>query len=669
MLTAHLYDSDLSSPTFIKSYTRHVSNIRILWELHGGLQSIELDIGFEENDAYEFYRDYLGYRLIVADDMLDKPVADGFITGISIKPYGVHVVANGFWFRHFDNYYNFDTLAKDTNQGNISYTLEGADSSFTDDGQVWSDWAGSGTAKYEIEVAHHDGSTSTAFLGPTVSTTEIKVYEDYGLTNSGWLTRSNISIVDDEQGAIQYSMSTSGGSENHVTFIDGSQDWSDWETAAGNANYKIEVTNNNNTESWAYLGATVSTTEIFVYEDLAMTDDGFQDDIRREEDIVAVSTASDYFEIDGNFTEQLRVGDTFYVKESTGNDNTYTVGAISFEDPNTRITVDTANGESVPDSTADGDLEWFETTAVSYNVLSVETSGVPTSYEVKICYDEKTTSDVIKEAINTEVTALEYDSSGIEETSTVIGFWEPPISEGGMYPGELIEKLASMSDSSYRQWNYYVEQQRFSGSSPSKPKPVFEPQVDDGTYDWQIDRWMISGGGTVERNIQEMRNAVRIIYRDMDNDNAVALYPTATSAGVAQWNSDSDSISDYWRREIYLSGGDLTPDISAQYSNLYLNKFKDSMAKKSLEISSGYIYDDNHARWPLWAPIKYSESWFKLTDLFPDSDVLDSSWDRKQAFQAITMEYSSQGGGSLRLHFDTEDDSMAALLARVQAFR
>jgi len=487
-LNAHLYDNDLSSPSYINGYPGKTSNIRILWELHGGLQHFELDINMTQNEAYQFYRYYLGHRMIITDNYLDMPVADGFIAGISVKPHGVHVIAEGFWFRHFDEYYNFDDLAQDTNQGIISYTMQGVSSTFTDDGQAWSDWVGSGNASYEIEVTNGDGSTSTGFLGPTVSTTEIYVYSTYSLDTTGWLSRS---------------MSSS-----------------------------------------------------------------------------------------------------------------------------------------------------------------------PSSYEVKKCYDYKTTTDIVMDAASSAVPSIDYNSSGFDETSTVIGFWEPPIDEGGMYPGDLINKLASMSDSTNRQWNYYVKQQTLNVTTLRKPKPIFEPQKDDGTFNWEIKRWMISkGSGTIERNIQEMRNAVRIIYRDMSNDNTVTLEPSADSAGNAQWNSDSDSISDYWRREIYLSGGDSTPAIAAQYSDLYLNKYKDSMAKKSIAISSAFIYDEDGCDWPLWAPIKYSKSWFKIVDLFPLQDVLSSSWDRALAFQAITMEYSSDNGGELRLHLDTEDDSLTALLARVQAYR
>jgi hypothetical protein len=83
---------------------------------------------------------------------------------------------------------------------------------------------------------------------------------------------SSAAVVDINQGALSYT--TEGGLD---TFTDASQDFTDWETAAGDAAYRIQVANSNGTVSWAYLGAAVGATEIYIYTDSQMTTNGWND--------------------------------------------------------------------------------------------------------------------------------------------------------------------------------------------------------------------------------------------------------------------------------------------------------------------------------------------------------------------------------------------------------
>ena len=75
----------------------------------------------------------------------------------------------------------------DSEQGALSYTTEGGDSSFTDAGQVFTGYAGSGTAIYRIVVTDDDSDISWGYFGAAVSATEIKVYDDIALSSTGWL--------------------------------------------------------------------------------------------------------------------------------------------------------------------------------------------------------------------------------------------------------------------------------------------------------------------------------------------------------------------------------------------------------------------------------------------------------------------------------------------------
>jgi hypothetical protein len=79
-------------------------------------------------------------------------------------------------------------------------------------------------------------------------------------------------VVDTEQGALSYT--DEAGDE---TFTDAGQDFNDWKTTAGDAGYRIQIANSNDTTTWAYLGDVVSATEIRVYTDIALTTVGWNE--------------------------------------------------------------------------------------------------------------------------------------------------------------------------------------------------------------------------------------------------------------------------------------------------------------------------------------------------------------------------------------------------------
>jgi hypothetical protein len=70
--------------------------------------------------------------------------------------------------------------------------------------------------------------------------------------------------------------------------------------------------------------------------------------------IVAVNTGTEVFEVVGDITTELVATDTFTVTGSTGNDGTYTVSSITFNSPNTEITVN----EDITDATVDGNINY-----------------------------------------------------------------------------------------------------------------------------------------------------------------------------------------------------------------------------------------------------------------------------------------------------------------------
>lgn len=81
----------------------------------------------------------------------------------------------------------FAHAVKDSEQGVLSYTTEGADKSFTDASQDFEDWeSASPNAAYLIMVTNDDSTVSWGYLGAKVSATEVKVYQEITLATSGW---------------------------------------------------------------------------------------------------------------------------------------------------------------------------------------------------------------------------------------------------------------------------------------------------------------------------------------------------------------------------------------------------------------------------------------------------------------------------------------------------
>jgi len=489
-LYARVFTSDLTTPVFLEEFTDIVEDINFVWALHGGLQSMEIELSCNSLRAYIFYRRYLGKRIVIDDHIGDRPVGDGFLTDATINRNGATLIVSGFWFRHSDEMYAFD----DT------------------------DW-------------------------------------EYGLAPIGSYVRYNPtgrSIVDYGEG-------------------DPSQDFSDWETAVAPAIYYIEVLNTDGTYCWGFMGAAFTTYDandsVYVYTDYGLTTPG-----------------------------------------------------------------------------------WNET-AVTGKVIE--------SYAVYLVTEYKTTSECIEDALAEAVPCMSTSYVNIDDTELPVGRYTPPIEEGGMYPAAFIEKMASMSNGDNKQWNYWVANDTYDNGAPQKPIPYFKEQVDDGTYDWVIDDASISSDTDIAtRGITELRNYVMVLYRDMEDSDLIK--PTDPA-------SDATSISDFWLREVMISGGDNTEETANTYRDMYLHDFKNPRLGLPIEISSASIPDSRGNPYPLWAPIKYNAMYFRYTNLFPEYGMTSRSADGMYTGQAMNMEYSYKSN-SLKVTLDTESNQLDAIIARIDMF-
>lgn len=643
-LQAVLYDNNLSEPTLQSRLAGKTKDIRLLWEIHGGLRTIALTWAGPPIEAYEFYKTYMGYRLIIIDQYCDRPVADGFITGLAISPIGVHILANGFWFRHFDQLYAFDDTAQDSQQGNLDY-LSGAE--FQDDAQDFNDWkTTSGDLQYKIEVGN---------LG-SYQESEGTIDNDNDFATSGggtareWYAQRFIALTGANTGKVTFQLKKTGTPTGSLTVSIYDEAAGKPNAIIGTASVAVDITTLTTSYdwidfTWSASGPSLSadTPYFAVLKTTAYTEDA---------DTISVGTDGDGG--DGDVVFQYNGGTGAWTVVSTDAITNYRIAPDSVNTISWGFLGNMGGGGAT-------DIKVYRDYAGTVPGWLGEspTGQTPIRYAVLTAYAYKTTTDIIKEALTNEVPAVGTDQSNIDETNTIVGFWQPPIEEGGLYPGEIIEKLASLSDSTNKQWNYWLRNSMFDGVTPQLPTPYFKAQVDNGTFDWQIQPSMLAPASlTMERNIQEMRNHVRVIYRNMDEDDALTISDTA---------SDATSIADYWQREVILTGGDLFNEGANQYRDLYLAKYKDALLGKSLLLTSPYVLNDSGAKYPLWYPIKMGKSYFRV-NLFPDPALFTTSFDRKQIGQATVMEYSD-AQHSLRIHLDMEPNDVDFLLARIAAFR
>ncbi len=285
------------------------------------------------------------------------------------------------------------------------------------------------------------------------------------------------------------------------------------------------------------------------------------------------------------------------------------------------------------------------------------------SYVVYLTYDYWSTSECIQEALTNEVPSISTNQNNIDDTETPVGRYSPPIEEGGMYPGEFIEKMSSMSDSTNRQWNYWLLSANYVNGLPQRPIPYFKPQASttgtvNATYDWNISSSNASEDEIASREMFELRNHLRVIFRDMNEDDLITITDPAT---------DASSIANYWQREAIISGGDNTIETAEYYRDLYLNDYKNPVMGLPITVT-GPTIDDRYGRpCPLWYPIKYCKSYFRQAALFPEYGVTNFNRDGVFTGQAMSMEYTYRDN-SLRLVIDTESNELAAVIARIDAF-
>jgi hypothetical protein len=687
-LSAQLWTDDVGDPEPVMSLDGAVSNIRILWEIPGGVQAVELDYATTQLSAYDFYKRYLGYRLIISDQYCDRPVAEGWLYGVAIAPFGNSLLCRGPWFRHFDRYDThsakmtqttteilkdslsnyvpilsddfahiaetgfaidpnpglgpevvanpgFETTGASTNKlSNGTLESLGTDNTF----EYWTDHAGTGAITDETTIVYqgnHAVKLVSGENGDTYIYQRVRVLPhqrfELSLYNRGdgssYPGRWRVRDVTHDADIIAPQSGTTGTS--YVEYND------DFEIPAGCGQLEIRLYCPAADVSYPH-------TTYFDSIELQALDLTFARWYERvgdgtiEEENTIVHSGTNAVKLTAGSSTGTWISQPIYVVEGekmqlafySAGDGTY------------------AGRYQVRDATHDTDIVAIKSTGITANSYSevTETFTIPTG-----C----TYIKIIFACPGTDGGIAYFDDASLRNTTV---YWR--LSDTGIYPGDLIRKLSVMSNNNLAQWNYWVESQVFDGVTPRKPIAHFQPQVNDGTFDWQIwKRDLARDSLTMERSIEDLANKVLVIYRDV----------AGNERSLTEWATDSDSVNKFWTREVIKSGGEMVPDAARQYRELYLSKYAEPMLKRSFTIGAPRIMDAGGSRWPLWRVIAEGGGYLRFNDLYPASELVYQSWDRARIGQIMTAEYDDQQA-TLRIVLDTEDERLDRMLARLGAY-
>lgn len=107
------------------------------------------------------------------------------------------------------------------------------------------------------------------------------------------------------------------------------------------------------------------------WDHVALVDDGLQVLLLvttlAQSDITAVDTTNEIFTIEGDHTDEIEAGDTVTVRDSTGNDGTWTVDSVALNGSDTDVTV---TGD-ITDATVDGIMIYGAQSVTSGNTVTV----------------------------------------------------------------------------------------------------------------------------------------------------------------------------------------------------------------------------------------------------------------------------------------------------------
>lgn len=261
----------------------------------------------------------------------------------------------------------------------------------------------------------------------------------------------------------------------------------------------------------------------------------------------------------------------------------------------------------------------------------------------------QTTSEVIQDVLANHVPVISSDTTNIADTGTVIGNWQPR--DGGEHPSSVIQKLAAMSDSQSRMWDYWVQSSPLQNGRPTRPLAFFQPRSTTASPDWRFSRSdLVAGSMRATRSIRDLANSVKVIYSAVEAGQ-VGQRKTTTAA------TDSDSQSRYWTREVNLSVSGMSDTHATQLRDAYLGKYKSPTLALGYTLSTPYVRDALGRKRPLWYVIKHGGGYVG------DFGLAETSLAGPIVRRIVAAEYDYHLN-RLRLVIDTADSRLDAVLAR-----
>lgn len=261
--------------------------------------------------------------------------------------------------------------------------------------------------------------------------------------------------------------------------------------------------------------------------------------------------------------------------------------------------------------------------------------------------DTGTTTEQIEDMLDNECPAVSPSREWTRETSTPNHPWQPA---ENAYPGELIPRLAAMSDDQHREWYFWLQSAPPIGGTPQLPIPHFD-YMDWDLVDFWVDREDCAPGGLeISPSLISLVTDVRIMYRDA----AGAQQQTGSA-------SDADKASEYWKREVWnIPIATVPTAVAEQYRDMYLARFKEPQQSMSFRLNS-WVWDRMGNRWPLWKVIQRFPCNLGIRNLVPEAVAL-AGVDWKQVFNVAAARYS-YARNVLEVTPDLEENTLEALIA------
>lgn len=258
-----------------------------------------------------------------------------------------------------------------------------------------------------------------------------------------------------------------------------------------------------------------------------------------------------------------------------------------------------------------------------------------------------TTSAQIKDMLTDDCPAVSSIQGSVRETSTDNYPWQP---SDNAYPGQLISRLAAMSDASNREWSFWLRSASLIGGTPQLPVPHFD------YMDWDFRSYWVSredcapGGLDISPSLVGLATDVRIMFRD-----AAGAQQQTTSA------TDADAAQFYFAREVWNPSIPTVPSaVADEYRDMYLARFKEPQQSMSFRLNT-WLWDEAGSRWPLWKIIQRLPCNIGIRNLMPEVTALEGV-DWRQSFSVKAVRYS-YARNVLEVTPDLEETTMENLLA------